>query len=163
MVNGRGPLDGFVVKQKQPGFPPSAVGTTIDLTEDSNSSETNGQQPEALSKSCSEFKDDCVLVGGLEASHAIDSHTCVPVEKKQSDGQIHENDHMKSTETEGNIHEDSESEVRHENGLLSSAVSTSSLSTVESSPESHQAAKRPPSSITVSVSQQCFGEMNGGT
>lgn len=147
IFNGRGPLDGFVVKQRKPGFPPSAPVATIDLTEDSNSSETVQQQPEAVSKSCSAFKDDCVLAGSLEVSRAINSHTCEAVMENQNDGQVNENDHMKNTDTEGDIHGDFDTEVRHESGLLSSAVSTSSLSTVESSPESHKTAQRPQSSI----------------
>ncbi|XP_076133901.1 chromatin assembly factor 1 subunit A [Alosa pseudoharengus] len=149
IVNGRGPLDGFVIKKRQPLFSPCVPVAVVDLTEDSNSSDTVKQKSEAVPAPSSAPTDDCIFLSHQNSLHTINSNTSVPVTEEQGDGQVEENDHMKNTEMEENMQGDFENELRHENGLRLSAASSSSLSTVESSPDSHKTGHcLPSSSIT---------------
>ncbi|XP_062411618.1 chromatin assembly factor 1 subunit A isoform X2 [Sardina pilchardus] len=146
IVNGRGPLDGFVIKKRQPLFPPCAPVAVVDLTEDSNSSDTVQQQSVAVPAPSSAPTDDSIFLSDLDSSHTINSNTSVPVTKEQSDDQVEEDDHVKNAEMEENMEGDFENECIHENGLRLSTASSSSLSTVESSPDSHKTGQCPPSS-----------------
>ncbi|XP_031430787.1 chromatin assembly factor 1 subunit A [Clupea harengus] len=143
VVNGRGPLDGFVIKKKHPGCPPAV---TIDLTEDSNSSDTVHQRKPRAVPEPSPPTDERIP-GVLDASHPVNSQSSVPTVKEQSDGHMEKSDLQENTVMEESMQEDSEGELRHESGLLSSPASSSSLSTAESSPEANKSAQRTPSFI----------------
>ena len=156
VVNGRGPLDGFVIKKKHPGCPPAV---TIDLTEDSNSSDTVHQRKPRAVPEPSPPTDERIP-GVLDASHPVNSQSSVPTVKEQSDGHMEKSDLQENTVMEESMQEDSEGELRHESGLLSSPASSSSLSTAESSPEANKSAQRTPSFIEVSG---CYIKVKGQT
>ncbi|KAL2089647.1 hypothetical protein ACEWY4_014335 [Coilia grayii] len=149
IVNGRGPIDGFIIQKRRPGLPPSLPVVTVDLTEDFSSSGDVCQQQEPLPAPASDcpLSDDHLLSDGQDESFAIISRTSLSDVKENGKVHIEANDPKENAETE-HVQEDCAAEARQESGLLSSAASTSSLSTLESSPESTKTTRCPPSSTT---------------
>ncbi|XP_030640106.1 chromatin assembly factor 1 subunit A [Chanos chanos] len=136
LVNGRGPLDGFMSRTKCPPAAPTP-SITIDLTEDSSSADAAKQQPAPpTAASCpTTERDDITKIteaqSSTPAAHSeqdLDSSvvdTATPTELDTTMGSEEEE------EEDG----DQETEVSHGNGSLVSPGSNSSLSVADSSPE----------------------------
>lgn len=149
-INGRGPLDGFIVQKRLPSLPVE----TIDLTEDFDSTPTVAQQQQEptvpVPPASKGPRSD-----GQDKSCTISSRTALLDVKENGDAHIEENDPKETVGETENVQEEEEEEdcpadATQEAGLLSPAVSVSSLSTLESSPEATKTPKRTPSSTTVS-------------
>ncbi|XP_064184801.1 chromatin assembly factor 1 subunit A isoform X1 [Anguilla rostrata] len=166
LVNGRGPLDGFVKQEARPRrSAPPAPSATIDLTEDSNSAEpagaalpapTRGSQtgPAADAEPAVEAAADAVSLeteGGAEAradnedadapgSPSVSAET-PPPDPPREDAEENETD--VST---------------NENVSLLSPSSASSLSATESSPEPAKSAMTSPASTTPKTNENTEGK-----
>ncbi|XP_036409743.1 chromatin assembly factor 1 subunit A [Megalops cyprinoides] len=131
LVNGRGPLDGFMSRSVR-----HAPSITIDLTEDSNSAST-AQQPAAppTASSCPPAQDsqtDKGLAAPPESSATVSMETDAQVGADASPSRSEQP--PRGVETEGA--EQNETDIStHENVSLLSPSSSSSLSAAESSPE----------------------------
>lgn len=148
LVNGRGPLDGFVTqKPLQPPRPARpAPSVTIDLTEDSNSADpTAAAHPHPARDSTTGLEPAATETeGGAKAG--ADSTPGSPQVSMETEGGAKggADVSMETPEEGGEVNETDES--NNENASLLTPSSTSSLSAVESSPE--QAKKDPATPVS---------------
>ncbi|XP_020354558.1 chromatin assembly factor 1 subunit A [Oncorhynchus kisutch] len=153
LVNGRGPLDGFMSRSTQASPAKSIV---IDLTEDSNSTDLLKQQPATpIVASCPPTQNSHLskTLSALTATKTDHTAKTEPIDYKlgdeQKDGEeekdrgdtasISQLDTTQGSDTEEEEEEDEEQEEAdmssHGNESMLSPSSTSSLSAAESSPE----------------------------
>uniref|UniRef100_A0A8C7JLI2 Chromatin assembly factor 1, subunit A (p150) n=1 Tax=Oncorhynchus kisutch TaxID=8019 RepID=A0A8C7JLI2_ONCKI len=172
LVNGRGPLDGFMSRSTQASPAKSIV---IDLTEDSNSTDLLKQQPATpIVASCPPTQNSHLskTLSALTATKTDHTAKTEPIDYKlgdeQKDGEeekdrgdtasISQLDTTQGSDTEEEEEEDEEQEEAdmssHGNESMLSPSSTSSLSAAESSPEAAKTDNTP----TVTVSTKCLQE-----
>ncbi|KAI1883042.1 hypothetical protein AGOR_G00241160 [Albula goreensis] len=148
LVNGRGPLDGFMTRSARPTSVPHpacpAPSVTIDLTEDSNSVESAQQcpnPPTAAAASQPVPPPDSQPAMPLETTAAMGTGSKEAVvvatpPRSHPPASAAETPHPLGLRTEGVVEEENEMDIsNNENASLLSPSSTSSLSVVESSPE----------------------------
>ncbi|XP_042605855.1 chromatin assembly factor 1 subunit A isoform X2 [Cyprinus carpio] len=142
LVNGRGPLDCFMSRQKRSPVR-SGPEATIDLTEDSN--DAVRQQPAPPVATTCPLSEETMK----NAEHATKStEPTTPLTKKKTKK---EEDGLPlldiAQESDTEEEEQQENEVSHGNESVLSTESTSSLSVIESSPEPSKSAPTTPASI----------------
>ncbi|MBN3315539.1 CAF1A factor, partial [Atractosteus spatula] len=136
LVNGRGPLDGFMSRARRVTAPPEPC-VTIDLTEDSNSALAPDTAPSpALAQ------DTAPAGGSITSTSMPELHsTTASMETGPLDSQTactqdpDHSEHPRAPEAEAEVEGEEESVSGPENESLLSPSSSSSLSAVESSPE----------------------------
>ncbi|KAK6314180.1 hypothetical protein J4Q44_G00156390 [Coregonus suidteri] len=160
LINGRGPLDGFMSRSTQASPAKSIV---IDLTEDSNSSDLLKKQPATpIVASCpptqiNHLSKTLSAVTATKTDHTVKME---PIDCKVGDEQkeggdtasISQLDTTQGSDTEEEEEEEDEEEQEesveadmssHGNGSMLSPSSTSSLSAAESSPEAAKTENTP--------------------
>uniref|UniRef100_A0A9J8BEZ1 Chromatin assembly factor 1, subunit A (p150) n=1 Tax=Cyprinus carpio carpio TaxID=630221 RepID=A0A9J8BEZ1_CYPCA len=142
LINGRGPLDCFMSRQKRSPVR-SGPEATIDLTEDSN--DAVRQQPAPPVATTCPLSEETTK----NAEHATKAtEPTVPLTNKETEEDedaLPLLDITQDSDTEEE--EQQETEVSHGNESVLSTGSTSSLSVVESSPEPSKSAPTTPASI----------------
>ncbi|KAJ8271101.1 hypothetical protein GJAV_G00122780 [Gymnothorax javanicus] len=154
LVNGRGPLDGFVKQGPSPALPAPSV--TIDLTEDSNSTSAPPQTKDSQTQMAVKVETcpgdvPLILPVSVEklglAKAPEDCARRSPQVSMETKGQ------SKETEPPQEVVEENETDVsNNENVSLLSPSSTSSLSATESSPETTKSQLATPVSTTPKTS-----------
>ncbi|KAK1805947.1 hypothetical protein P4O66_013002, partial [Electrophorus voltai] len=139
LINGRGPLDGFMKRAKCP--PVSTIPPMIDLTEDSNSTDAAKQPPALGDASCPLMGDAtkstqaAAQAKEVETSPIILSPSEVSKEMAKAEDSIALLQMDNTLDSEPETEQQQETDMSQENGSLVSPMSTSSASLVESSPE----------------------------
>uniref|UniRef100_A0A8C1ZRQ8 Chromatin assembly factor 1, subunit A (p150) n=1 Tax=Cyprinus carpio TaxID=7962 RepID=A0A8C1ZRQ8_CYPCA len=143
LINGRGPLDCFMSRQKRSPVR-SGPEATIDLTEDSN--DAVRQQPAPPVATTCPLSEETTK----NAEHATKAtEPTVPLTNKEAEEDedaLPLLDITQDSDTEEE--EQQETEVSHGNESVLSTGSTSSLSVVESSPEPSKSAPTTPASVS---------------
>uniref|UniRef100_A0A9J7XM32 Chromatin assembly factor 1, subunit A (p150) n=2 Tax=Cyprinus carpio TaxID=7962 RepID=A0A9J7XM32_CYPCA len=143
LINGRGPLDCFMSRQKRSPVR-SGPEATIDLTEDSN--DAVRQQPAPPVATTCPLSEETTK----NAEHATKAtEPTVPLTNKETEEDedaLPLLDITQDSDTEEE--EQQETEVSHGNESVLSTGSTSSLSVVESSPEPSKSAPTTPASVS---------------
>ncbi|KAF4097750.1 chromatin assembly factor 1 subunit A [Onychostoma macrolepis] len=141
LVNGRGPLDCFMSRQKRSPVR-SGPEATIDLTEDSN--DAVKQQPAPPVATTCPLSEETIK----NAEHATKStEPTVPLTNKETEKDEDALDITRDSDTEEEEQQE-ETEVSHGSESVLSTGSTSSLSVVESSPEPSKSAPTTPASAS---------------
>ncbi|XP_051980204.1 chromatin assembly factor 1 subunit A-like [Xyrauchen texanus] len=141
LVNGRGPLDCFMSRQKRPPIC-SATEATIDFTEDSNS--TDAPAPPVAAT--------CPSEETAKTTEDIPPSTgpTTPLKEKGTEKEVDDGETLSlldtTQESDTEEEEQQEADVSQGNESVLSAGSTSSLSMEESSPEPSKSAPTTPAS-----------------
>ncbi|XP_036442273.1 chromatin assembly factor 1 subunit A [Colossoma macropomum] len=163
LVNGRGPLDSFMSRRKCPLASSTSV-VTIDLTEDSNSTDAVKQQPSApvdalcpITVDAAQNTQNALQTKEPETALADSRSSEENMETNEAEDSVvlPEMDLTLESEAE-NEHEkkqQEEAEVSKNESLLS-PVSTSSVSLVESSPEPSKSTPTTPASVPRTDTEQ---------
>ncbi|XP_060797453.1 chromatin assembly factor 1 subunit A isoform X4 [Neoarius graeffei] len=158
LVNGRGPLDGYMRRTKDS---PVSSASVIDLTEDSNSTDVKTQPSTPMDALCPSTGNAAKNTQNVTETKEPEAAPAVPVSSEET-MEIDEAEDcvaapqldstMESeTETEQNQNQEQETEEGQENESL---LSTSSVSLVESSPEPSKSAPATPTTVPRTNTEQ---------
>lgn len=153
LINGRGPLDGFMRRAKCPVT--SASGVVIDLTEDSNSTDVKTQPSAPVDALCASTGEAAKSTQNVTETKEPEAASAVPLSSEEAMETDEAEDSAalsqldstleSETETEENQKQQEETEESQENESL---LSTSSVSLVESSPEPSKSTPTTPASVS---------------